>query len=99
MASSGTVTSSEYIKHHLTNLTFGQKADGSWGLAHGVEDLSEMGFMAIHVDSVLWSIVLAALFLWSFKKIGDKVTADTPNGWQNFVEWIIDFVDENRLSK
>ena len=95
MASSGTVTSSEYITHHLPNLTLGQKADGSWGIAHGAQDLAEMGFMAIHLDSVLWSFFLAALFLWSFKKVGDAVTADTPNGWQNFVEMIIDFVDEN----
>ena len=32
----------EYIKHHLTNLTFGQKADGSWGIAHGADEIREM---------------------------------------------------------
>ena len=95
MASSGEITSSGYIKHHLTNLTFGQKADGSWGLAHGEADLAEMGFMAVHVDSMLWSVVLGVMFLWMFKKVADKVTAETPNGVQNFVEWIIDFIDEN----
>ncbi|MEE9160936.1 MAG: F0F1 ATP synthase subunit A, partial [Gammaproteobacteria bacterium] len=32
MSSEG-LTSSAYIKHHLTNLTFGQHSDGSWGFA------------------------------------------------------------------
>ncbi|MFT5111454.1 MAG: F-type H+-transporting ATPase subunit a [Parasphingorhabdus sp.] len=95
MASSGTVTSTEYIRHHLTNLTYGQKTDGSWGLAHGSEDLAEMGFMAFHVDSVLWSLVLGGVFLWLFKKVADKVTTGVPDGMQNFVEMIIDFIDEN----
>ncbi len=95
MASSDTVTSTEYIRHHLTNLTFGRHADGSWGLAHSIEEANEMGFLAIHVDSVLWSLVLVGLFLWLFRGVAKKVTAETPNGTQNFVEWIIDFIDEN----
>ena len=35
--------SSEYIKHHLTNLVYGQHADGSWGIAHGADQIKEMG--------------------------------------------------------
>jgi F-type H+-transporting ATPase subunit a len=95
MASSDTITSSEYIRHHLTNLTFGQHPDGSWGLAHSSEQANAMGFMAVHVDSLLWSLVLAGIFLWLFRGVAKRVTADTPDGAQNFVEWIIDFIDEN----
>lgn len=95
MASSDTVTSSEYIRHHLTNLTFGQHPDGSWGLAHTSEQADAMGFMAVHVDSLLWSLVLAGVFLWLFRGVAKRVTAETPDGAQNFVEWIIDFIDEN----
>ncbi|MEM7363982.1 MAG: F0F1 ATP synthase subunit A, partial [Pseudomonadota bacterium] len=29
------LTSQEYIKHHLTNLTYGRFEDGTWGFAHG----------------------------------------------------------------
>ena len=47
--------SGEYIKHHLTNLTFGQKADGSWGIAHGADEIAEMGFWAINLDSMIFS--------------------------------------------
>jgi len=34
--STETLTSAEYIRHHLQNLTFGQHPDGSWGIAHGM---------------------------------------------------------------
>ncbi|HCD28075.1 MAG TPA: F0F1 ATP synthase subunit A, partial [Gammaproteobacteria bacterium] len=47
--------SSEYIQHHLTNLTYGQKADGTWGFAQSAEEIQEMGFMSINVDSMAWS--------------------------------------------
>lgn len=95
MASSDTLTSTEYIRHHLTNLTFGQHPDGHFGLAHSTEEANAMGFWAVHVDSLLWSLVLVGLFLWLFRGVAKKVTAETPNGVQNFVEWIIDFIDEN----
>ena len=57
MASSETITSSEFIRHHLTNLTFGRHADGHWGMAHTGEEAANMGFMAVHVDSLFWSFV------------------------------------------
>ncbi|MDH5396258.1 MAG: F0F1 ATP synthase subunit A, partial [Gammaproteobacteria bacterium] len=28
------ITSADYIKHHLTNWTYGQFPDGHWGTAH-----------------------------------------------------------------
>ena len=53
-----TITSSEYIQHHLTNWTYGKHPDGHWGFAHSAQEATEMGFWAIHVDSMLWSIFL-----------------------------------------
>ena len=44
-----TLTSDEYIQHHLTNLTYGRFEDGHWGFAHGGEDLAEMGFWGLAV--------------------------------------------------
>jgi F-type H+-transporting ATPase subunit a len=79
----------------LTNLTYGQHADGSWGIAHGAEDLAAMGFWSINVDSMLFSIGLGVLFLWGFRKAAKSATAGVPGGWQNFVEWIVEFIDEN----
>ncbi len=43
---SGELTSSEYIKHHLQNLTFGKFPDGHWGFAHTSQEAADMGFMA-----------------------------------------------------
>ena len=66
--SAAPATSTEYIKHHLMNLTFGQHPDGHWGFAHSFQEAADMGFWAIHVDSMLFSIGLGVLFLWSFRK-------------------------------
>jgi F-type H+-transporting ATPase subunit a len=86
---------SEYIKHHLTNLTFGHTPDGGWGFAHSSEEAASMGFWAINVDTMVVSILLGTLFVWGFAKASKNATPGVPGSWQNFVEWIFDFVDEN----
>ena len=88
-------TSSEYIKHHLQNLTYGQKPDGSWGVAHTSQEAKDMGFWSINVDSMGVSILLGVLFLWSFRLVAKRASAGVPSGWQNFVEWIIEFIDNS----
>jgi len=96
MSSEG-LTSSAYIKHHLTNLTYGQHADGSWGFAHSAEEIKEMGFWALQVDSLAWSTFLALVFFYFFRKAARarQATAGVPGGLQNFVEWIVEFVDDS----
>ncbi len=99
-------TISEYIVHHLTNLTFGklpagfERADGSvvgaggeWVMAHGAPEAAAMGFTAIHVDSMLWSIGLGILFCWLFRSVAKKAESGTPSGLLNAVEMIVEFVD------
>ena len=95
MASGETVTSSEYISHHLTNLTFGRFPDGHWGLAHSVQEAKEMGFWALHLDSMFWSIGLAVLFSYFFYKAAKNATADVPGKLQNFVEMMVEFVENS----
>ena len=95
MAGSETLTSGEYIKHHLTNLTFGQFPDGHWGVAHSAEQAKEMGFWAIHLDSMFWSLGLAALFGYFFYSAAQKASAGVPSGLQNFVEMMVDFVNDS----
>ena len=91
--SSETLSSTEYIKHHLQNLTYGEKADGTWGLAHSAAEAKEMGFWAINVDTMGWSIVLGVLFLFFFSRAAKSATAGVPSGLQNFVEWVVEFID------
>jgi len=86
-------TSAEYIKHHLQNLTYGQHADGSWGLAQTAAEAKEMGFFAINVDTMGFSILLGAIFLFLFHGVAKRIQAGVPGGMQNFVEWIIEFID------
>lgn len=92
---SAELTSGEYIAHHLTNLTFGKKADGSWGFAADSAEATQMGFMALNVDTFGFSIVLGLLFLWGFHKVAKKATSGVPGGMQNFVEMVVEFVDDN----
>jgi F-type H+-transporting ATPase subunit a len=92
---SETLTSGDYIKHHLQNMTFGQHADGHWGLAHSAAEAKEMGFWAFHLDSLGWSIALGVLFLWFFRRVAKSATAGVPSGMQNFAEWIMEFIDDS----
>jgi F-type H+-transporting ATPase subunit a len=87
------LTSSEYIKHHLTNLTYGQLPDGSWGFAHNSAEAAQMGFWSINVDTMGWSLFLGLLFFLLFRGVAKKITSDVPTGFQNFVEAVVEFVD------
>jgi F-type H+-transporting ATPase subunit a len=86
---------SEYIKHHLTNLVYGQHPDGSWGIAHGVDEIKEMGFWSINLDSMFFSIGTGVFFLWIFHRAAKKASTDAPTGLQNFIEMLIEFVDDS----
>lgn len=88
-------SSSEYIEHHLTNLTYGRHPDGSWGFAHGAEEASAMGFTAIHVDTMFWSIAMGGLFFWLFRKVAISAATGAPTGLQNLVEAVVSFVDQS----
>jgi len=98
-------SSGEYIKHHLQNLTYGElpagyvRHDGtvlseaSKTFAQSVEEVQAMGFWSINVDSMLFSIGLGVLFLFFFRLAAKKATVGVPAGLQNFVEWIVEFID------
>ena len=92
---SESLSSTEYIKHHLQNLTFGKLPDGSLGLAQNPEQAKAMGFWAINVDTLGVSLLLGAIFLYFFSKVAKSATMHVPAGAQNFVEWIIEFIDDS----
>lgn len=87
------LTSAEYIRHHLQNLTYGRLPDGSLGVAHSAEQAKAMGFWAINLDTLGVSVLLGVIFLFLFHRVAKSATAAVPAGMQNFVEWIIEFVD------
>jgi F-type H+-transporting ATPase subunit a len=84
-----------YIKHHLTNLAYGRHPDGTWGFAASAEEAQAMGFMSINVDSMIWSTGLGFIFVLIFGLAARKATSGVPGGLQNFVEMMIEFIDDN----
>lgn len=87
-------SSGAYIKHHLTNLTYGRHPDGTWGLAESAEEAAAMGFWAVNVDSMAWSLGLGVVFCLVFGIAAKRATAGVPAGLQNAVEIIVDFIDD-----
>jgi F-type H+-transporting ATPase subunit a len=108
MASEGQ-TSTQYIQHHLQNLTYGKlpagyvrhESDGSevilqqdtWTIAHSSQEAKDMGFMALHLDTLGWSLGLGLLFSFFFARVARKATSGVPSGVQSFVELLVDFVN------
>ncbi|USZ15378.1 F0F1 ATP synthase subunit A [Moraxella sp. FZLJ2107] len=88
-------TSSQYIAHHLTNWTYGNHPEHGWKVAADATEASQMGFSAIHLDSMLWSVGLGIFFCALFWAVGRKATAGVPTKLQAFVELIVDFVDNS----
>ena len=89
------LTSTEYIKHHLTNMTYGKMPDGSWKLAETAEEAQAMGFTAIHLDSMGWSITLGVIFCLLFWIVAKAANAGIPSKFQSAIEMIIEFVDSS----
>ncbi len=101
------LTVTGYIQHHLTNLTYGklpagyERYDGTvlteatWTMAHGSAEAAAMGFTAFHVDSLAWSLGLGIIFCWLFAKVAKSATSGVPGKLQNFIEMIVEFVDNN----
>lgn len=88
----------DYIKHHLTNLTYGKHPDHGWGFAENADHAAAMGFWSVNVDSIFWSVVLGIVFCLIFRLTAKRATAGIPGGLQNAVEMIVDFIDETTSS-
>ncbi len=84
-------TTSEYIKHHLTNASMCSTENG---IAFNAQ-CADAGFWTWHIDTLAWSIGLGLLFLFLFRSAAKKATTGVPTKWQAFVEMVIEFVDDN----
>jgi len=97
----------DYIRHHLQNLTFGKlpagyQRDGgevldaaTWTVAHSAKEASDMGFMALHLDTLGFSVFLGLVFILLFRRAAKNATSGVPGAWQNAVEWTVEFVESN----
>lgn len=85
----GALTSDQYIEHHLQNLQV-CRVDGQW-----VWNDCAANPMGLNVDSMFFSLVLGAVFVWLFGRAARKATAGKPGRFQAAVEIMVDFVDSS----
>src|SRR3989338_6295845 len=78
---SKTITAAGYVEHHLTH----------WTIVFS----NTNPFLRLHVDTLLVSFILGVLFLWIFRLVAKHATSSTPNRLQNFVEIIVEFVNNS----
>ncbi len=75
----------EYIQHHLTNLCVGNCDP----VTH-----QGVGFWALHLDSVFFSLLLGAIIVMGARWLGRRMTIERPGMFQNIVEVILEFVEQ-----
>jgi F-type H+-transporting ATPase subunit a len=68
----------EYIKHHLTHL--------SVDTGHGA-------FFSVHLDSVLFTLLISAFFIFLLSRAARRATSGVPGKFQAAVELLVEFVD------
>lgn len=78
------VSSTAYIKHHLTYMSFNLKT-----MSFGTDG----GFWTLNVGTIFFSVVLGVMFLTLFFIAARRATSGKPGCLQNFVEIMLDFAD------
>ena len=86
----GAQTSSEYIQHHLQNLQVCKADTGEW-----VWNQCAGNPMAINVDSMFWSLLLGAVFVFLFRSAAKKSSSGKPGKLQAFVEIVVELVNSS----
>jgi F-type H+-transporting ATPase subunit a len=81
------------VGQHLCGEELPAVSHAGWQNAHCAAEAKAMGFNAIHVDTMFWSIFLGFFFLWIFRRVAKNATSSTPGGLQNFVEMVVEFAD------
>lgn len=69
-----------YIRHHLTHLTVPLRPNDP--------------FLALHLDSVAFNVILAATLIAVLIAVARRATAGVPGKFQAFVEILVEFVDD-----
>src|SRR5690606_37588458 len=98
-------TPAEYIQHHLQNLTYGKLPAGyvrgagsvvdqaTWTIAQTGAEARDMGCMAVHLDTLGWSLLMGAVFILLFRSVATVATDGVPGKLQIFVEFCFEFME------
>ncbi len=86
-AEGGTLTTTGYIQHHLTNLAVcSDAAKDAAGHCHG--------FWTFHLDTLLVSGILGLVVFGLMASVASKASAGVPGSLQNFIEMVVGMVDQ-----
>ncbi|NDH08589.1 MAG: F0F1 ATP synthase subunit A [Gammaproteobacteria bacterium] len=77
------ISNTDYIKHHLTYLTFNLK---TMAMGNG-------GFWTLNLDTIFISLLMGFIAIGVLYGAARKVTANTPGKLQNFAEMMLQFAD------
>lgn len=83
MASGNAPTASEYVVHHLTNLT---------QTGHAQENIVDWSY--INLDSVFWGFGLGALTVFILWRVALRATSGVPGRFQGLIEMMVDLVND-----
>ena len=90
-ASGEALTTRDYIGHHLNNLQLDLR---TFELVNPHAE-NAPSFWVLNIDSLFFSVLMGALFLWLFRKVAVRATSGVPGKFQTAVEMIIGFVDSS----
>jgi len=77
------ISNTEYIKHHLTYLSFNLK---TMSFGNG-------GFWTVNLDTIFFSLLMGIIAIGVLYAAARKVTAGVPGKLQNFAEMMLQFAD------
>lgn len=52
------------------------------------------GFWTLHIDTLVFGMLLAGLLIWAAKQVGSHLNPDKPTGLQNLLETVLEFVEQ-----
>lgn len=90
-ASGEALTTRDYIGGHLNNLQLDLR---TFELVNPHAE-NAPSFWVLNIDSLFFSVLMGALFLWLFRKVAVRATSGVPGKFQTAVEMIIGFVDSS----
>jgi F-type H+-transporting ATPase subunit a len=81
-----TVTTAEYVQHHLTHLSLNLKTFQLTGTN---------GFWTLNLDTFIVSLTIGLIIAFIFRLVAIHATAGVPGKLQNFIEIIVQFVQKS----
>lgn len=78
--------STQYVGHHLIHWQINALT--------GATVVNDNGFWVLNLDALLLSIAMGLSFLFLFRWVAARVTAETPGKLQSLIEMVIEFVDK-----